>query len=497
MVPAGGSVDSVTRAMAYPMSQHIGVSIVVDNRAGGTGTIALNILRQSAPDGYTLLSAGNTIIVTGVLGKVPFDLTTALEPVVQMTSGAYVVTVNAALPVSSLKELATYAKSKPNALSYGSPGIGSIIHLGTEQLAQALGGLRIVHVPYKGNSFAIVDLLAGRIELLLAAGVANHIKSGKLKALAVTSRHRMQAFPDLPTLAEAGVQNVVLECLRPLRARGCASHRHSTLNREVTLAMNSPEVRDKISADGAEPTAPRRFGIQSVVHRPVSAVETIHKDVQHRARVTLNRPQRKNLAAVRDREASSCRGALTHGGEMVTRHRISRLLGACTAALLFAFASVGCRRGKVPQSADPRPHAVSAGGGSDILARLIGPQITDAWGQPVIVDNRPGGGGTLGAGIAARAEPDGYTLIIVSGTYGANGALYKVPYDTVNDIQPIILIGTTPLVFMVHPSLPVKTVAEFISYARANPGKLSSARRASVTSATSRASSSSSTRRSA
>ena len=115
----------------------------------------------------------------------------------------------------------------------------------------------------------------------------------------------------------------------------------------------------------------------------------------------------------------------------------------------------------------------SAGGGSDILARLIGPQITEAWGQPVIVDNRPGGGGTLGAGIAARAEPDGYTLIIVSGTYGANAALYKVPYDTVDGIQPIILIGTTPLVILVHPTLPVKSVAEFVSYAKANPNKLS------------------------
>jgi tripartite-type tricarboxylate transporter receptor subunit TctC len=159
---------------------------------------------------------------------------------------------------------------------------------------------------------------------------------------------------------------------------------------------------------------------------------------------------------------------------MVNPHRISRLLGTCMAALLFACGTAAVlAQAKYPN----RPIRVltpfSAGGGSDILARLIGPQITDAWGQPVIVDNRPGGGGTLGAGIAARAEPDGYTLIIVSGTYGANGALYKVPYDTVNDIQPIILIGTTPLVFMVHPSLPVKTVAEFISYARANPGKLS------------------------
>ena len=114
----------------------------------------------------------------------------------------------------------------------------------------------------------------------------------------------------------------------------------------------------------------------------------------------------------------------------------------------------------------------AAGGGSDILARLIGPQLTEKLGQPVVVDNRPGGAGTIGAGLAARAEPDGYTLIIVSGTYGANGALYKLPYDTVTGIQPIILIGTTGLLLAVHPSLPVKTLAEFVAHARANPGKL-------------------------
>ena len=155
-------------------------------------------------------------------------------------------------------------------------------------------------------------------------------------------------------------------------------------------------------------------------------------------------------------------------------HGSSRCVAACAAALVLAFAAAAT----LAQSSYPnRPIRVltpfSAGGGSDILARLIGPQITEAWGQPVIVDNRPGGGGTLGAGIASRAEPDGYTLIIVSGTYGANGALYKVPYDTVEGIQPIILIGTTPLVILVHPTLPVKNVAEFIGYAKANPNKLS------------------------
>ena len=112
------------------------------------------------------------------------------------------------------------------------------------------------------------------------------------------------------------------------------------------------------------------------------------------------------------------------------------------------------------------------GGGSDILARMIGPQITEAWGQPVVVDNRPGGAGTIGAGLAASAQPDGYTLIIVSGTYGASGALHKLAYDPVTGIQPIILIGTTGLVLMVHPSVPVKTVQDFLAHARANPGKL-------------------------
>jgi tripartite-type tricarboxylate transporter receptor subunit TctC len=115
----------------------------------------------------------------------------------------------------------------------------------------------------------------------------------------------------------------------------------------------------------------------------------------------------------------------------------------------------------------------SAGGGSDILARLIGPQITETWGQQVIVENRPGAAGNLGAGLAVRADPDGYTLIIVSGTYGASGALYKLPYDTVTGITPIILIGTTPLVLMVHPSLPVKDLKGFIALARSRPDSLS------------------------
>ncbi len=114
----------------------------------------------------------------------------------------------------------------------------------------------------------------------------------------------------------------------------------------------------------------------------------------------------------------------------------------------------------------------AAGGGSDLLARLIGPPLTEVFGQAIVVDNRPGGGGTLGAGIAAHAAPDGYTMIVVSGSYGANAALHKLDYDTVTGITPVILIGTTPLVITLHPTVPVKTIPELIAYSKANPQKL-------------------------
>ncbi len=152
---------------------------------------------------------------------------------------------------------------------------------------------------------------------------------------------------------------------------------------------------------------------------------------------------------------------------------MSNLVRCAVAAIVLSLIAAGVQaQSKYPN----RPIRVltpfAPGGGSDLLARLIGPQLTEVLGQPVIVDNRPGGGGTLGAGIAAHAAPDGYTLIVVSGSYGANGALHDLPYDTVTGITPIILFGTTPLVLTVNPKVPVKSVREFIDYGKANPGKL-------------------------
>lgn len=152
---------------------------------------------------------------------------------------------------------------------------------------------------------------------------------------------------------------------------------------------------------------------------------------------------------------------------------MSRLVRCTAAAIALTLVATGAwAQSKYPSKPIRLLTPFAAGGGSDILARLISPHMNEALGQPIVVDNRPGGGGTLGTGIAARADPDGYTLIVVSGSYGANAALHDLPYDSVTGITPIILIGTTPLVLTVHPSVPVKTVRELVAYSKANPGKL-------------------------
>ena len=148
------------------------------------------------------------------------------------------------------------------------------------------------------------------------------------------------------------------------------------------------------------------------------------------------------------------------------------LLGIAIAFALAFTAPVAHSQSKYPTKPIRLVTPFAPGGGSDIVARLIGPPMNAVLGEPVVVDNRPGGGGTLGAAIVARAEPDGYTLIVVSGSYGANGALYDVPYDTVTGITPILLFGTTPLVLTVHPSMPVKSIGEFIAFSKANPKKV-------------------------
>lgn len=151
-------------------------------------------------------------------------------------------------------------------------------------------------------------------------------------------------------------------------------------------------------------------------------------------------------------------------------HRFA-VMGALSCALLLTLLDAAAQQ-KYPDKPIRVLTPFAPGGGSDILARLIGPQITAVFGQPIVVDNRPGGGGSLGATMAARADPDGYTLIVVSASYGANAVLHDLPFDSVTGIAPIILFGETGLLVAVHPSSPIKSIPELIAHLKANPGKM-------------------------
>ncbi len=255
----GGGVDLAIRPVANKLSERWGRQVIVENRDGASGAIAMEITAKATPDGYTLFVAGTTMILTGAQKKVPFDIRTAYAPVVRMTTQPYLLLVNPTLPLNSVKDLIAYAKSKPGVISYGTAGIGSTTHIGTE-LLKSMVGIDIVNVPYKGNAQAIVDLMAGRIQMMFASGVAAgpQVKSGKVKALAIASRQRMQAFPDLPTIADSGVPGYELGNSFGLYApAGTPSPILVAINREVSQFMNSAEMKSKLALDATEAAPPR------------------------------------------------------------------------------------------------------------------------------------------------------------------------------------------------------------------------------------------------
>ena len=204
----GGGADAVGRAIAQPLSEVLGQTVVVENRAGANGVVGAEVAAKAAPDGYTvLLGAAGTMAVAPHLGEpLPFDPLRDFIPVSLVATSSFAISVNKELPVESLAALIAYAKTHPDRLNFGSSGKGGAPHLATE-LFDYMAGIRMVHVPYRGLAPAIADLIAGQIQVLFAdiPLIAGHAKSGALRALAVTGTTRSSVLPDLPTVSEAGV----------------------------------------------------------------------------------------------------------------------------------------------------------------------------------------------------------------------------------------------------------------------------------------------------
>ncbi len=263
---AGGSVDTLARMVGTHLSERWKQQVVVDNRSGAGGIIAGELTARAAPDGYTLIMATIAAMATNVslARKLPYDPVHDFAPVSLVASQQIVLLVTPSLPAKSVQELIQLAKAKPGALTFASAGTGSGGHLSGE-LLKILAGIDLTHVPYKGIAPAIVDVISGQVSMTFASIISGtpHVKSGKLRALAVTGARRSPALPELPTMMEAGVKGYESSTWYGLLAPKATPRAIiGKLNREVVSIVNLPEVKSHLLNEGAEPVGntPEQFG---------------------------------------------------------------------------------------------------------------------------------------------------------------------------------------------------------------------------------------------
>jgi tripartite-type tricarboxylate transporter receptor subunit TctC len=262
--PPGGGTDIVGRMMGQRLGENLGQTVVVDNRGGATGNIGTEIAAHATADGYTLLMgnvAPNAINVS-LFKKLPFDPVKDFAPVSLVAVTPNILVVQPSSPVKTVKDLIALAKSKPGTLNFPSAGVGSSSHLAGEML-KSMAGIDMVHVPYKGGGPALVALLSGQVQLMFATlpAAMPHVKSGKLRPVAVTTSHRSQALPELPTIAESGVAGYEAATWYGLLApAGTPKAIVDRLHAEIVKIL-ATDTRQRLAAQGFEPagTTPAEF----------------------------------------------------------------------------------------------------------------------------------------------------------------------------------------------------------------------------------------------
>ena len=265
--PPGSSPDVLARAVSLPLQQALGQPVIVENRAGATGIIGAEMVTKAPADGYTLLMTAGTTIATSpfIYPKIPYDTAKDLVPVAAAARIVLFLVAKPDLPVKNVQEFLAYLKAHPGKLSYGSAGNGSGPHLAGEML-KSQAGVYAVHIPYRGASLALQDLLAGQIDFYFDPGIAlSHVRAGKLRMLAVAVPARSSLFPEIPTLSEAGLKGFDAGTTHGFYApRNTPPEVVIRLNREINRILTLPNVRSQIAAIGAEPTplTPAQFATQ-------------------------------------------------------------------------------------------------------------------------------------------------------------------------------------------------------------------------------------------
>jgi tripartite-type tricarboxylate transporter receptor subunit TctC len=266
---AAGAPDAAARILAQQLQAQMGQPILVENRPGANGLPGTDAVAKADPDGYTLLMVSTSIAINPSLHrKMPFDVQKDLEPITAVVTGpGYILVVNPGLPVKSVKELIALAKSPGKQLTYGTPGFGNALHLATEMFTTR-AGISVTHAPYKGAGPAIADLLGGHIQMMFVTPPLSmpHIRSGKLRPIAFAGPKRWSELPDVPVMAEAGVDGVVLDggwygLFAPARTPAAIVNR---LHAEVKQALGVPEVRERYAKMMLDPVGntPAEFRVE-------------------------------------------------------------------------------------------------------------------------------------------------------------------------------------------------------------------------------------------
>ena len=266
----GGATDIMARTLTPGLSEELGQPVVVDNRPGAAGSIGAGIVAKAPPDGYTLFLASSSFTSNVVLEKNgPYDPLRDFAPITNIASAPFLLVVRSSLPVSSVQELIAYAKANPGKLNYASSGIGSTAHL-TGELLKRAAGIEMTHIVYRGAGPALADVLGGQVDMMFASMVSSlhHAKSGKLKALAVTSARRSSVVPEYPTVAEAGVPGFEMTGYFGLLA---PAHTPAAIvdavHDAVVRVIKRPDFIERVSADGAEPDGCSPAELQSILER--------------------------------------------------------------------------------------------------------------------------------------------------------------------------------------------------------------------------------------